>query len=380
MDNFDYDMLEGLAEVEEMYDELCFEDPYEDIEEPEIPQVDVPEESLSSPAPKKNVKKTEKKQPQKENKGKKTPSKPAPEDKKDEEQKKDDSKKPEESSELDDLVLDKEGTSKESEPITYVFDEDEESVVEVEPELVEEDAEANKEEVSEEEKEAPESPQVELEEEVETEVIPPSNEPEIKPEEAENKNIYTEPYEEVIDVEKVKEKGAELKDKYAPMLTKAVAFAAMILVIIGIPVFLSSLGNRDRNTKTEKVQKVEAGATTTSDNSDYYDTVGTNSYKSLEMTNHSSRFETLDDLSFYLESNINATLSKEQALYNTYCSGNCSKSYYTYNLNEYIDFTDEMSHLLTANKALYKEEGKEDTYNYLSDALDVLMVYGDTIR
>ncbi len=188
----------------------------------------------------------------------------------------------------------------------------------------------------------------------------------------EGADIYTEPYEEVIEGEG----GSLLKGKYSPFLVKVMAFIVMAVIVIGIPLLLSSL--RIEKEKVEEMIRNELGSG--SGNEGYYVSIGNDSYETLKMTEHSSRFDTLDDLTFYLESNINATLSNEQALYNTYVSGECSKYYYSYTLNGYISFTDEMRHLLTANKSLYKEEGKEKVYDRLSGSVDVLMMYGDSIK
>lgn len=422
MIGYDYDFFdEDLSAVEAMYGDGYMD--YPDYSEPDIPEINIPDPVISSPEPKKDSKKEVEKKPRKE--AKKDPKKESKKDTKKEPQKdikkeaKIENKEPEKKAKTepkkdtkkeskvvpdsvnDDLILDKKMPEKEEkkvpeekkeEPnIGFTDNEIDEIPSEIEPEnvsinLVIPEDEEIEEELEEEidENEASESLQDELEEEDDVEVIPPSNEPQIDENGVKQQYFYQEPYEEVGDAEDEDKKeifDEIFKDKYAPILIKVLAFAAMLVVIIGIPVFLSSLGSGKRDkSETEKLQRVEAGVTTTSDNTEHYGSVGDNSYKNLEMTNHSSRFANLDELSFYLESNINATLSNEQALYNTYTSGNCSKYYYAYTLSGYIDFTDEMSHLLTANKSLYKEQGLEDRYNELSDSLDVLMVYGDSIK
>ena len=386
---YSYDAFDsGLDEVEAMYGNASFEDMYADYPEPDFPNPVMPTPTISSSVSEKtnsddeNSDKDKKKTSDNANNSKKkeTEKKENSERPSEDKEKKED-KKPEDNEEMDDLILDKKGCEKEPEmeqedvadpqgnPIKYVCEDlgfEDNTSIPISGKV---------------EEKVSESPSDEVKDEIEEEPSPAPEKPDLSPEEpqerAQEEEVYTEPYEEVVDVMDVD----DFREKYGPVLVKVLAFVAMLLVIIGIPVFLSSLKNRDRSREeTTEMTKVEAAVTVTSDNGDYYESIGKQSYKTLEMTNKSSRFENLDELSFYLESNINATLSNEQALYNTYTSGNCSKAYFIYNLNEYIEFTDEMSHLLTANKSLYKEEGKEERYYELSDSLDVLMVYGDTIK
>ncbi len=370
MIGYDYEYFDtGLEEVESMYSEGYFDMDFPEYSEPEIPDISMPDPVISSSAPKsedkkkKNAQKSEKKNPKSEK----------DEDKKPVNKKKDKDKKVEVKE--DDLILDKitESVEAEESPEAESFAEETDFIEPEEPSISYNisDLEEPVIEAVEEEKEisyeVPEEPQDELEDEVEIETIPPSEAPEFNAEEAQDKVIYAEPFDEVTDIDDEEEN----EDKYSPILIKVLAFAAMVLVVIGLPVFLSSLGNKSR--KSEDVPVVKAAST----EEEYQ---ATTTYKRYEMTENSSRFNNLDELSYYLESNINATLSNEQALYNTYISGNCSDSYYTDTLNGYIEFTDELSHLLTANKSLYKEEGLDDKYNELSEELDTLMIYGDKIR
>ena len=398
MKGYDYDYFNaGLEDVEAMFENETFEPDFPEYFEPEIPDISMPEPVISSSAPKKDTKKDAKKPAKASDKAKEKVDKKAEKKVKDAEKtpktpKKEPKKKADkpvkEVNELDELVLDKVSDKKtekkeqikKEEPknkineeevkpielddgvssIAYDFDETGEIPFEVDGE----DFEA--------ENEPLEEPQIAFSVENEPEVNESVNEPELSPEEPQNSYVYVEPFEEIDEVEVDEEKEEKKGIIYSPVLIKVLAFVAMLVVIIGLPIFLSSLGNKSRG--KDEISEVRAAST----DEVYYQ--NTKSYKTYEMTDNSTRFKTLDDLTFYLESNINATLSNEQALYNTYISGGCTDSYYSYTLSGYIDFTDEMSHLLTANKELYKEEGLESDYEELSEALDTLMVYGDSIR
>ena len=402
MKGYDYDYFNaGLEDVEAMFENETFEPDFPEYFEPEIPDISMPDPVISSSAPKKDTKKDTKKPAKASDKAKEKVDKKAEKKVKDtekapktskKESRKVENKPVKEVSELDELVLDKVSDKKTEEKeqikdkikkeepnntineekvktieldddvpsISYDFDETGEIPFEVDGE----DFEA--------ENEPLEEPQIAFSIGDEKEVDEDYKEPEMSPEEPQSSYVYVEPFEEIDEVDVDEDKRDIKSIIQSPVLIKVLAFVAMLVVIIGLPIFLSSLGNKSRG--KDEISEVRAAST----EEVYYQ--NTKTYKTYEMTDNSTRFKTLDDLTFYLESNINATLSNEQALYNTYISGGCTDSYYSYTLSGYIDFTDEMSHLLTVNKELYKEEGLESDYEELSEALDTLMVYGDSIR
>lgn len=93
----------------------------------------------------------------------------------------------------------------------------------------------------------------------------------------------------------------------------------------------------------------------------------------------SSRFETLDDLTFYIDGELNSALSAEKQAFNAYQSGTASADDVRAIVSEKAQSADKINHLLVSNKNEYKKAGKESDYNTMKENLDALIVYGDTL-
>lgn len=203
-------------------------------------------------------------------------------------------------------------------------------------------------------------------------------EPEVEVIQPDNDNIINdEPCDDVIDADDIS------KMEYIDKAKKIMAFAAMLLLLIGIPVILSSFGNTKGKKKgvvaKSKIEVATEADISEREKSTVYEEVQNDAYKTLEKTNSSSRFKTIEDLTFYIESNTNAILSSEQILVNSYKSGKISKNEFAKKAETCVAFTDDLNHLLVANKKVYKNMGQEDKYLELSDALDSLIAYGDSL-
>jgi len=215
----------------------------------------------------------------------------------------------------------------------------------------------------------------EPEEDPDIEVIPPEEEPFVEP--------ASFPGDDVIDMEIDDEEDKEGVHLNKALLIKVGSFVAMLVILIGIPLLLSFMlrGSSDKDESTSRSEEVTTSAAiiSSSNTGNIIDDVTNDAYSSLEKSNTSTRFETLDDLIFYLDSNISSTLADEKVLVTTYKNGDISYEYYLAKGNEYVEFTDYLSHLLTANKKIFEDENRRDEYDELVESLDALMIYGDAI-
>lgn len=224
-------------------------------------------------------------------------------------------------------------------------------------------------------------------EKVEEETIPPAMEYSVSEDEQgyDDDIIIEEAYDEPeIDENK------SLIIEFVNRFSKVFAFAAMILFLIGIPIIFSLLANKGHSndsSKTSADNEIITEPSTESwvsidkelTNRNGFDEVQEAAYNSMTETNMSSRFESLEDLTFYLNSNMASILAYEKALATQYSNGSISSDYYYSELSVYLDYTNTLNHLLTINKNTYKSEGKEDEYDTLVNDMDALILYGDTL-
>lgn len=101
--------------------------------------------------------------------------------------------------------------------------------------------------------------------------------------------------------------------------------------------------------------------------------------KKIELQHTSSRFETLDDLTFYISSNTNSILADEKVVETSYKNGEISYDEFINLMNGYIEDMDTLNHLLISNKETYNGEDKGDVYNELLDDVNTVIMYGDTV-
>lgn len=165
-------------------------------------------------------------------------------------------------------------------------------------------------------------------------------------------------------------------------IKKIISVAAMLIVIIGIPFLMDLVGNKEEkelNQYTVTVTTVESTEAVSSINSSsvFEKTEKEVFEASSSETAISTRFETLDDLTLYLSSNLGSTLSSEKQLVTQLNNGTISYDTFIAQMNEHIVFTDNLNHLLIANKETYRNAGLEDTYNELVANSNALIVYGD---
>ena len=197
--------------------------------------------------------------------------------------------------------------------------------------------------------------------------------------------INSEPYDiPLSDVYEVKDFSIP---SFVKKFSKLIACAAMIIVLIGIPLLFSTLSHSSSNRKVVKKHSNKVSVTTESHidldkaliESNGFDEAREAAYSSMSNTNESSRFKNLDELTFYLNSNMASTLALEKALATQYENGKISREYYYSQLSVHREFVDELNHLLTINKKTYQNENMEDEYNTLVNDMDALILYGDTL-
>lgn len=92
----------------------------------------------------------------------------------------------------------------------------------------------------------------------------------------------------------------------------------------------------------------------------------------------SSRFETLDDLTFYLDSNFSSILADEKLLITKFKNEEISQKEFMNEMNSYISEADSLNHLLISNRETYNLEGKSSEYDSLSEKADTVIMYGDS--
>lgn len=175
---------------------------------------------------------------------------------------------------------------------------------------------------------------------------------------------------------------------------KVIAFAAMVVILIGIPLIVSIINKVDNNTEKTKVYDSEYKNTTEYNNKpettktnnsnsgdDLYNEIARANNELFKGNNYDnsnkSRFSSFDELSAYIDENTNNLYSKEIKIVNAYKQRNISKEIFFEEMNSCIEEVNTLNHLLLVNKQGYENNGKTLDYNTLSSNLETLTVYGD---
>ena len=163
-------------------------------------------------------------------------------------------------------------------------------------------------------------------------------------------------------------------------------FVLLLSIIIGLPLLVSTIKTRSDSGSSNNKKGTKAEYTSmeyediTSVNKIYFADASTQAYANFNEANKSSRFETIDDLTLYLSSNLGSTLSTEKQAVNKYNNGEITLNEFFAILDNCKVITDELNHLLIANKNTYIQHGLEDTYNELSQNVESLIAYGDSVK
>ena len=161
---------------------------------------------------------------------------------------------------------------------------------------------------------------------------------------------------------------------------KVSVFFLLLVLCLGVPTLFAYARTAGKD-KPETVKTVVSPKLSASENEMFYQAISEEAYASIEgQQTESSRFETLDDLSLYLDGEITSALSSQKQALNKYKYGSISYDEFVSILKENSSTLDTLQHLLLVNKQNYEDEGKMDDFQRLSDNLDAVMVYGDTLR
>lgn len=93
----------------------------------------------------------------------------------------------------------------------------------------------------------------------------------------------------------------------------------------------------------------------------------------------STRFSTLSDLTYYIESFTNYYYSLELQLYTRYENEDLTRDEMVEIISGYTEEINTVYHLLTVNKSVYEENDMADTYSELNEEINELIIYGDMI-
>lgn len=171
-------------------------------------------------------------------------------------------------------------------------------------------------------------------------------------------------------------------------LKKIAAFVIMVSVITGIPLIATLLPREKLHNQTQTEQTttevVDIGNTeqnqvaeTTTEEQSTESQLLQVAASNMTIYTASSGFETIDDLTLYINSNQGVILTEEKTLVSKFNNGQISRKDFLEKMGEQTDALDELAHLLNANKSVYENHGQLDKYEALDKNIDTIMSYGD---
>lgn len=181
---------------------------------------------------------------------------------------------------------------------------------------------------------------------------------------------------------------------------KIAVFFIALLLIVGIPVILfNAMGKKTKKPEQQPQTTVSSvpdtqNTQTATTEADFYDPFAddwltvpditeppteapTTATPTTEAaTEAQSRFETLEELTVYVESNQGLILSNMQMAVLDYEQGHISHDEYINKMNTLIAAANELNNLLILNADEYAAQGQQDTYNTLVQNMNNVIVYG----
>lgn len=190
--------------------------------------------------------------------------------------------------------------------------------------------------------------------------------------------------------------SSEEMQKVKLFCKKIAVFFIALMIIVGIPIMLFKVKNN--NPKPKDSIPGETTVETNPDdlfNDDWYDPFSYNDPTTTAITEttteiqteapteepteaSSGRFDTLDELTVYIESNQGLILSGMQMAEIQLQNNEISHDEYIKQINTYITAANELNNLILANSSVYSEEGQQDKYNSLVQSMNSVIVYGAT--
>lgn len=175
--------------------------------------------------------------------------------------------------------------------------------------------------------------------------------------------------------------------KTSEILKKAAMFLVLLVFITGVPVVVSLIQSRTKTKEPKQTPAVysnyeadnKANSNITVDKI-VFEEASTQAYIGFTEVNKTSRFDSIDDLTLYLSSNIGATLSTEKQAVKKLNNNEISLNDFYATMDACRITVDELNHLLIANKNVYSEHNLTETYFELSEDIDSLIAYGDSAK
>lgn len=167
-------------------------------------------------------------------------------------------------------------------------------------------------------------------------------------------------------------------------LKKMCVSAAAVIIILLIPIIFavaSSKQDININKKVSTTQLSSADPNSKLDTSGFENLLSTKQEtpKTEKTDSASNRFETVDDLTLYIQSSTAFYLSTEKQLYTKYRNGVIDGQALKDNIYDCTEKLNSIYHLLIINKAVYEENNISDTYDQLISNINTVFVYGDSI-
>lgn len=202
---------------------------------------------------------------------------------------------------------------------------------------------------------------------------------------------------------KPKQKESIIKKSQSPLFTsvkKAVASIIVICIslgiIIGLPLAFGKKNGKNEEekpttTEAEEINNQQSTQSTTEaiftpvDSSNVakdniFEVSKAEALSYVSGGTGSSRFSSLDDITFYVEGSTMTALSAERQAFSSFNSGLITYEELVAIIDENTAIADSVNHLLIANETTYIEEGKVEKYNELMYNNNVLILYGDIIK
>lgn len=214
-----------------------------------------------------------------------------------------------------------------------------------------------------------------------------------------------------VKAKKTKEKVQIVNPSLEPVMRFLKKYVASFLVIvisvgliIGLPILLSKDGNKDNtkeptkvtiSTEEDTVSEVDTTEITTetieenvflptnqstATRKNIFEEAKAEANSYIAGGTGSSRFNSLDDITFYVEGATMSALSAEKQAVTSYSSGLITYEEFIAIIDENTKTADSINHLLIANEKSYIDEGKEEKYKELMENNNILILYGDTVR
>lgn len=178
------------------------------------------------------------------------------------------------------------------------------------------------------------------------------------------------------------DQAEKLKNKMesTEYLKKICISAAAIIVILLIPIIFAIVSSKqDIKEKNRSVTQVSTVEPNSKLDTTGFENLLAQKKEETDTDSESNRFDTVDDLTLYIQSSTAFYLSTEKQLYTKYKNGTVGKQDLRESIYDCTEKLNNIYHLLIMNKAVYDENNLSDTYEQLMSNINTVFVYGDSI-